>query len=44
MNDAWILNLEPCDGVRFAWIHVKSPARPWHITGIRAVQKTKPDK
>jgi len=30
------------DGVRFAWIQVKSPAVPWHITGIRAVCQTKP--
>jgi len=36
------LNPELYDGVRFAWIHVKSPARPWHITGLRAVCQVKP--
>ena len=36
------LNDELYDGVRFAWIHVKSPSKPWHITGIRAVCQIKP--
>ncbi len=30
------LNRELYDGVRFAWIHVKSSAGLWHIKGIRA--------
>jgi alpha-L-rhamnosidase len=36
------LNKELYDGVRFAWIHVKSFNTPWHITGIRAVCQVKP--
>lgn len=36
------LNGELYDGMRFAWIHVKAAARPWHITGIRAVCQVKP--
>lgn len=36
------LNKELYDGVRFAWIHVKSVSSPWHITGIRAVCQVKP--
>jgi len=36
------LNDELYEGVRFAWIHVKAPAKPWHITGIRAVCQVKP--
>lgn len=30
------------DGVRFAWIHIKSVEKPWHITNIRAVCQVKP--
>ncbi len=36
------LNPELYDGMRFAWIHVKSVEKPWHITGIRAVCQVKP--
>lgn len=36
------LNQELYDGVRFAWIKVKSADKPWHITGIRAVCQVKP--
>ena len=36
------LNKELYDGLRFAWIHVKSFNTPWHITGIRAVCQVKP--
>lgn len=36
------MNAELYDGVRFAWIHVKSVEKPWHITGIRAVCQVKP--
>jgi hypothetical protein len=36
------LNRELYDGVRFAWIHVKSLDRPWHIKAIRAVCQVKP--
>lgn len=36
------LNKELYDGLRFAWIHVKSPGTAWHITGIRAVCQVKP--
>ena len=36
------LNRELYEGVRFAWIHVKAPASPWHIRGIRAVCQVKP--
>lgn len=36
------LNDELYDGLRFAWIHVKQPASPWHITAIRAVCQVKP--
>jgi hypothetical protein len=36
------LNDELYEGVRFAWIHVKAPAKPWRITGIRAVCQVKP--
>jgi hypothetical protein len=36
------LNRQLYDGVRFAWIHVKSPAGLWHIKGIRAVCQVKP--
>ena len=36
------LNSELYEGVRFAWIHVKSVKKPWHITGIRAVCQVKP--
>ena len=43
-GDTWRLELngELYDGVRFAWIHVKSLDRPWHIKGIRAVCQVKP--
>ena len=36
------LNKELYDGVRFAFIHVKSFTAKWHITGIRAVCQVKP--
>jgi len=36
------LNPELYDGVRVAWIHVKSFTKPWHITGVRAVCQNKP--
>ncbi|MGA2363106.1 MAG: alpha-L-rhamnosidase C-terminal domain-containing protein [Candidatus Aminicenantales bacterium] len=36
------LNRELYEGVRFAWIHAKSPDAPWHIKGIRAVCQVKP--
>ncbi len=36
------LNSELYDGVRFAWIHVRSLPAKWHITGIRAVNQVKP--
>ncbi len=36
------LNPELYEGVRFAWINVKAPATPWHITAIRAVCQVKP--
>ncbi len=36
------LNPELYDGVRFAWIHVKSFSKEWHINGIRAVNQVKP--
>ena len=36
------LNRELYEGVRFAWINVKTPATPWHITGLRAVCQVKP--
>ena len=36
------LNQELYDGMRFAWIHVKPPGKPWHITGVRAVCQVKP--
>ena len=36
------LNSELYEGLRFAWIHVKSVEKPWHITGIRAVCQVKP--
>ena len=36
------LNKELYEGLRFAWIHVKAPASPWHIKGIRAVCQVKP--
>jgi len=36
------LNRELYEGVRFAWIRVKSLDRPWHIQGIRAVCQVKP--
>ena len=36
------INKELYEGVRFAWIKVKSPSTPWHITGIRAVCQAKP--
>ncbi len=36
------LNSELYDGMRFAWIHVKTNRQPWHITGIRAVCQVKP--
>ncbi len=36
------LNKELYDGVRFAWINVKTFNTPWHITGIRAVCQVKP--
>jgi alpha-L-rhamnosidase len=36
------LNKELYDGVRFAWINVKSFNSQWHITGIRAVCQVKP--
>ncbi len=36
------LNRELYEGVRFAWITVKSPTTPWHITGVRSVCQVKP--
>jgi len=36
------LNKELYDGVRFAWINVKSYEKEWHITGIRLVCQVKP--
>ena len=36
------LNKELYEGVRFAWITVKSLSSSWHITGIRAVCQVKP--
>ena len=36
------LNKELYEGVRFAWINVKAPDKPWHITAIRAVCQVKP--
>lgn len=36
------LNRELYEGVRFGWIHVRSFAAPWHITGVRLVCQTKP--
>lgn len=30
------------EGVRFAWIHVKSFSKPWHIKNIRLVCQTRP--
>ena len=36
------LNPELYEGVRFAWIDVKSWSRPWHITNVRAVCQVKP--
>jgi len=36
------LNRELYEGVRFAWINVKSFDKPWHVTGIRAVCQVKP--
>ena len=36
------LNSELYEGMRFAWIHVKTVEKPWHITGIRAVCQVKP--
>lgn len=36
------LNKELYEGVRFAWIHIKSFKSNWHITGIRAVCQVKP--
>jgi hypothetical protein len=36
------LNKELYDGVRFAWINVKSCEKEWHIAGIRLVCQVKP--
>ena len=36
------LNKELYDGVRFAWINIKSLDKQWHITGIRAICQVKP--
>lgn len=36
------LNPELYDGVRFAWIRVKTFSKPWHITAVRAVCQVKP--
>jgi alpha-L-rhamnosidase len=36
------LNSELYEGARFAWIHVRSFASAWHVTGIRLVCQTKP--
>ena len=36
------LNAELYEGVRFAWIHIKPSARPWHLTGLRGVCQVKP--
>lgn len=36
------LNPELYDGVRFAWIHVRTFTGEWRITGIRAVCQVKP--
>ncbi len=36
------LNRELYEGVRFAWIHVRSVEHPWHITAVRLVCQVKP--
>lgn len=36
------LNKELYEGLRFAWIEVKTPTAPWHITAVRAVCQAKP--
>lgn len=36
------LNSELYEGVRFAWIHVKSFSKTWRITGLRLICQTKP--
>lgn len=36
------LNDELYEGVRFGWIHVRSHASAWRITGVRLVCQTKP--
>ena len=36
------LNRDLYEGVRFAWIHVRTHDRPWHITGVRLVCQIKP--
>jgi alpha-L-rhamnosidase len=43
-GSTWRLELNPelYDGVRFAWIHVKTFTSAWHITNVRAVCQVKP--
>ena len=36
------LNRELYEGVRFGWIHVRAVGKPWTITAIRLVCRTKP--
>ena len=36
------LNDELYDGVRYAWIHVRSHSSDWHISNVRAVNQVKP--
>ncbi len=36
------LNDELYDGVRFAWIHVNTHTKDWHITDVRAINQVKP--
>jgi len=36
------LNPELYEGVRFAWIHVRSFSKSWHITGVRVICQTRP--
>ncbi|WP_461100208.1 alpha-L-rhamnosidase C-terminal domain-containing protein [Spirosoma koreense] len=36
------LNHQLYEGVRFAWLHVKTFARPWKLTNFRLICQTKP--
>jgi hypothetical protein len=36
------LNTELYEGVRYAWIHVRTFSKAWHITGLRLVCQTRP--